>query len=107
MKRLSLVALCLALLWIGAGLAWLTWPLRAVLAPRSPRTKNSLRLLDHLTGHCWFGSNWWESLSANSARVRREWLVRALDQVEPGHCAQALQRELDVIDFFNRREQQQ
>ena len=95
--------LCMAMLWLGALLAVLTWPLRAIVAPRSPRTKNSLRLLDHLVGQAWFGSGWWEPLSANSARVRRAWLVRALDVVEQGHCEQALRREQDVIDFFNRR----
>jgi len=96
--------LCMALLWVGALLAVFTWPLRALLAPRSARTKNSLRLIDHLVGLCWFGADWWESLSANSARVRRDWLVRALDVVEQGHCTEALRRELDVIDFFNRRQ---
>ncbi len=97
---------CIVLLWVGALLAVLTWPVRAILAPRSARTKNSLRLIDHLVGLCWFGADWWESLSANSARVRREWLVRALDLVEDGHCVSALRGEKDVIDFFNRREKQ-
>ena len=99
--------LCIALLWIGALMAVLTWPVRAVCAPRSARTKSSLRLIDHLVGLCWFGADWWESLSANSARVRRDWLVRALDLVEDGHCVAALLGEQDVINFFNRREKQQ
>lgn len=101
--RLFGLILCMALVWFGALLAVLTWPLRAVFAARSARTKNSLRLMDHLTGLAWFGGDWWESLSANSARVRRDWLVRALDVVERGHCTEALRRELDVIDFFKRR----
>lgn len=104
MIRILGLLLCILLLWIGALLAVLTWPLRAILAPRSARTKNSLRLIDHLVGLCWFGADWWESLSANSARVRREWLVRALDRVEDGHCVSALRTEMDVIDFFNRRQ---
>lgn len=104
--RIVGLLLCIVLLWLGALLAVLTWPVRAILAPRSARTKNSLRLIDHLVGLCWFGADWWESLSANSARVRREWLVRALDVVEDGHCVAALRTEMDVIDFFNRRKKQ-
>lgn len=107
MKRAIGLLVCIVLLWLGDLLATLTWPLRAVFAPRSPRTKALLRLIDHKVGVAWFGSDWWESLSANSARVRRDWLVRALDVVEDGHCVAALRGELDVIDFFNRREKQQ
>lgn len=103
--RLAGILLCIALLWLGALLAVLTFPIRAVVARKSPRTKDVLRLMDHITGSAWFGSNWWESLSANSARVRRVVLVAALNVVEPNHCAEALKRELDVIDFFNRRQQ--
>lgn len=101
--RLVGLILCMALVWFGALLAVLTWPLRAVFATRSARTKDSLRLMDHLTGLAWFGCDWWESLSANSHRVRRYWLVRVLDLVEKDHCTEALRREMDVIDFFNRR----
>jgi hypothetical protein len=103
MRRLFLLLVCVALLWVGAVLAVLTWPLRAALRPHAPRTRDALRLIDHLTGCAWFGSAWYESLSANSARVRRRWLVRMLDVVEQDHCAQALRREADVIDFFAKR----
>lgn len=103
MKRAALLLLCIVLVWVGSVLACLTFPLRMVFAFRSLRTKNLLRLMDHTSGLAWFGSDWWESLSANSARVRRRWLVAALDIVEEGHCKKALEGEQDVIDFFNRR----
>lgn len=102
--RLVGLLVCVALVWVGALLAVLTFPVRMLFALRSARTKNLLRLIDHMTGQAWFGSDWWESLSANSARVRRDWLITVLDWVEKGHCTEALRREMDVIDFFNRRE---
>ena len=101
--RIVLLLVCVALLWLGALLAVLTWPLRALIAPRAPSTKETLRLLDHLTNVAWFGGDWWASLSAQSWQVRRAWLVAALDLVEPQHCAEAFRREADVMNFFDKR----
>jgi hypothetical protein len=101
--RLIGLLICLMLLWLGDLLATLTWPLRAIARPHSPRTKELLRLMDHKTNVAWFGGDWWGSLSAQSWQVRRWWLIRALDYVERGHCEGAFKREMDVIDFFKRR----
>lgn len=103
MTRAGLLALCILALWVGAVLACLSFPLHVIFALRSTRTKNLLRLIDHTTGLAWFGSNWWESLSANSARVKRDWLVKLLNNVEDGHCVAALKREQDIIDFMTAR----
>ena len=99
--RVAALVFCIALLLFGAMVAVIAWPIFA-LVNRS-RAKEMLRLIDHLTVVAWFGSNWWESLSANSWRVRRWWLVKSLDVVEPGHCEGAFRREADVIDFMGRR----
>ena len=113
--RLAGLLVCMVLLWFGDLLATLTWPLRALLAVvwrwRTgdgrwfDRERAVLRLIDHKVNVAWFGGHWWASLSAQSWQAKRQWLVRALDVIEDGHCRKAFEGESDVFNFFKGREQ--
>lgn len=97
MRVLGLTFL-IALLWAGALLALLFWPLRLVGGAKA--AKETMRAIDQLTNAFWFGGLGRESLSSHAWRSGIRPIIWLTDLVEPGHCCEANRHEQPVVDVI-------
>lgn len=102
MKKIAVDAGLLLILWGGALIAVVFFPLRLLTWKWKPaQAKEYARAIDQLNNAALFNGYARESLSSHAWRDSIWPVLRITEAAQPGHCKEANRHEQPVVDFIN------